>query len=173
MNYTNKNADDEMSMEDILSSIRKYVSEDKESESTQDEHKEKMAGKPEYDIAKDNVISLNETQIVPDEAKTAPTAPKSEPLVYNEKSTLSAEVTTSDGAISQKKSSPFEQLTNALNSYGKNKLNKTQSIPSGSRTVEQLFSEIAEKVIQQWVDSKMESFVEKIVMREIEKIKAE
>lgn len=173
MNYTNKNTDDEMSMEDILSSIRKYVSEDKESESNQDEHKEKMTGEPEYDVAKDNVISLNETQIVPDESKTTPTAPKSESLVYHEKSTLSAGVTTSDGTIPQKKSSPFEQLTNALHSYGKNKLNKAQSNFSGSRTVDQLFSEIAEKVIQQWVDSKMESFVEKIVMREIEKIKAE
>lgn len=173
MNYTNKNTDDEMSMEDILSSIRKYVSEDKESESNQDEHKEKITGEPEYDVAKDNIISLNETQIIPDETKTTPTAPKSDPLVYSEKSTLSTGVTTSDGAIPQKKSSPFEQLTNALNSYGKDKLNKAKSTPSGSQTVEQLFSEIAEKVIQQWVDSKMESFVEKIVMREIEKIKAE
>ena len=39
MIYTNKNPDDEMSMEDILSSIRKYVAEDK-SDENQEERKE-------------------------------------------------------------------------------------------------------------------------------------
>ena len=172
MSYTNKNPDDEMSMEDILSSIRKYVSEDKPDENPE-ENKDVISGGMDNDASKDNVITLNEAQIVQDKVESQPVAKASDSQVYSEKSTLSAEVVSSEPSMVRKKPSPFEQLTNALNSYGKNKLAREKSNTAGSRTVDQLFSEIAERVIQQWVNSNMETFVEKIVMREIEKIKAE
>lgn len=174
MDYTNKDTDGEMSMEDILSSIRKYVSEDnKESNGNHEDCVEETRSQPEYDVTRDNVISLNESQIIQDKGDEQPKITKSDSQVYNERSSLSMEVVNPDQTTPMKKLSPFEQLTNALNSYGKNKATKAQVNTAGSRTVDQLFSEIAEKVVQQWVDSRMEEFVEKIVMREIEKIKAE
>ena len=172
MSYTNKSPDEEMSMEDILSSIRKYVSEDK-SEENPEENRDEISIKQDNDVGKDNVINLNESQIVRGQIDEKPELKVSDTQVYSEKSTLSAEVVDPAPPIAKKKPSPFEQLTNSLNSYGKNKIAKEKADIAGSRTVDQLFSEIAEKVIQQWVDSHMEAFVEKIVMREIEKIKAE
>lgn len=172
MSYTNKNPDDEMSMEDILSSIRKYVSEDKPAENSA-ENKEAIVPEMDNDAEKDNVINLNESQIVREHVDAKPELKAPDAQVYNEKSTLSAGVVDPVPSIVRKKPSPFEQLTNALNSYGKNKAAKEKANIAGSCTVDQLFSDMAEKVIQQWVDSNMETFVEKIVMREIEKIKAE
>ena len=172
MSYTNKNPDDEMSMEDILSSIRKYVSEDKSDEHNE-ENKDGVSEEIDNDAEKDNIISLSESQIVRDKIEVQPEPKESDTQVYSEKSTLSAEVVNPEPTIVRKKTSPFEQLTNALNAYGKNKVARERSNTAGSRTVDQLFSEIAERVIQQWVDTNMEIFVEKIVMREIEKIKAE
>ncbi len=172
MIYTNKNPDDEMSMEDILSSIRKYVAEDK-SDENQEESRDASLGAADNDVSKDNVINLNESQVIQEQVVAKPEPKASDSQVYKEKSTLSTEVVDPEPSIVRKRPSPFEQLTNALNSYGKNKMTKEKANIAGSRTVDQLFSEIAEKVIQQWVTSNMEKFVEKIVMREIEKIKAE
>ena len=169
MNNVNRNTDAEMSMDDILSSIRKYVSEDQD---TKEETPKQEENREVYGEQKDNVISLNADQVVTNEkapAKDEHRENKNE-NVYQERSTLSESVVNvAKDEQPTKRYSPFEQLTNALNAYGKNK----KEAGVGAKTVEQLFSEIATQIIQHWVDHRMEAFVEKIVMREIEKIKAE
>ncbi len=168
MNYSEKGSKDEMSMEDILSSIRKYVAEDDEQNTGK---KESEGSGSECCTSNEDVISLSASQVKEDTV-SGHTDESSEDLpVYHERSTLSTGVITNDDTEAYKqRQSPFEQLTNALNAYGKKHKRESNA---GAKTVEQLFSEIAEKIIQRWVDGKMESFVEKIVMREIEKIKAE
>ena len=168
MTNMNRNSDTEMSMEDILSSIRKYVSEDQEK--TQDEQTQEES-KEEYNSTKESVISLKADQVITNEmpSKQVESREHKNEAVYQERSTLSEGLTNEAPEIKPKRQSPFEQLTNALNAYGKNK----RETGIGAKTVEQLFSEIATQIIQNWVDKKMESFVERIVMREIEKIKAE
>ena len=156
MNYKNS-SNDEMSMEDILSSIRKYVSEEDTSDKCDDT--------VEKSNVNDDVIELDEAYIKKED-KVETTNTFEEPKqTYSEKSTLSAGVANEP----RKKASPFAQLTNALNSYRENK--KEQCKSSNAKTVEQFFSDIAKGVIQDWVDKNMEKVVEKLVLREIEKIK--
>ena len=164
----NRNSDTEMSMEDILSSIRKYVSEDQDN---QQEEKPKEERQEEHSTSQESVISLKADQVVSKEmpSEQVERRENKNEAVYQERSTLSEGLANEAPEIKPKRQSPFEQLTNALNAYGKNK----RETGIGAKTVEQLFSEIATQIIQNWVDKKMESFVEKIVMREIEKIKAE
>ncbi|MBQ7524440.1 MAG: DUF2497 domain-containing protein [Alphaproteobacteria bacterium] len=159
MNFQDSNPNDEMSMEDILSSIRKYVSEEGDKKETEPVNND-------VEVPQENVIKLDETHV---SRETDPeiTPATSEPSkIYEEQSTLSENVV----SVKPKRPSPFEQLTNALNSYGRK---KSEQKESGAITVEQLFSGIAERVVREWLDKNMERLVEKIVQREIEKMKAE
>ena len=175
MNFSNGNPEEDMSMEDILSSIRKYVTE----ESGKKEVHESAPEQRIAEEAKEQVISLDATHMVSD-SEDAPTVTQTtvyeDPKTYHERSSLSMDVVNvSEPVISvkSKKPGPFEQLTNALNSYGKGKTEKVQQPSENSQTVDQLFTSIAEGIIQKWVNANMEGLVEKIVMREIEKIKSE
>ena len=165
MNYNEKGSKDEMSMEVILSSIRKYVAED----DGQDADKKASEASSSSCSSTEDVISLSASQVKEDTVSGHTDESLEDLSVYQERSTLSTGVVTNNDEDYRKRQSPFEQLTNALNAYGKHKREGS----AGAKTVDQLFSEIAERIVQRWVDVKMESFVEKIVMREIEKIKAE
>ncbi|MDR2667309.1 MAG: DUF2497 domain-containing protein [Holosporales bacterium] len=158
---------EEMSMEDILSSIRKYVSEG--------DNKSQVDQQLENEVCCDNekVVELNEANVVnANEADKSAINKVSSvadiPVSYEEVSTLSRSVFSEKG----KMPSPFDQLTNALNAYGKNKSDVGKQNKKGV-TVDQLFASIAEKVIVEWVDANLRSIAEEIVLREIEKIKAE
>lgn len=178
MSFLNEIPDDEMSMEDILSSIRRYVSEEEEKKTSDDSYSTKSMNGPE-----DKVIKLDASHMVSTSQKVEQVVENESPYpekpeVYDERSTLSSSV--SDKGVkaestpsSQRKPGPFEQLTNALNSYGRRKQEKPAAQFCGTQTVDQFFSEIVAMVVQKWIDANMESIVEKIVMREIEKIKSE
>jgi cell pole-organizing protein PopZ len=156
---------EEMSMEDILSSIRKYVSEgDDKSQVDQQQEKEACC-------SDEKVVELSESYVVHEDDKLPVSKVASVadiPINYEEVSTLSKNVFNEKG----KMPGPFDQLTNALNAYGKNKSDAGKQSKVGL-TVDQLFSSIAEKVIEKWVDENLRSIAEGIVLREIEKIKAE
>lgn len=170
MNFSNMPTDGEMSMEDILSSIRKYVSEEdekKNSNSDTDSHAENTI----YGNDLDSVIKLQESNIVsPETESNISVKEKEEPVVtYEEKSTLSENVVNSP-APSRK--NPFGQLADALNSYSKSK-SSSKPQEKSSPTIDELFTSIAEKVIEKWVNENLNNIVEKIVVREIEKMKSE
>lgn len=173
MNFNTGTKDDEMSMEEILSSIRKYVSE--ESEKKKDNKSEEVQEIIEASHD-DNVINLGVAQLAVNDAE--PQQPKStdDPKIYREKSTLSTSVIGEPSQSSQKprkRSGPFDRLTNALNSYGKHKEDKSSINKTDQKTVNQLFTEIAEMAVKEWIESEMEPLVEKIITREIEKMKSE
>lgn len=190
MNYSDTNRDDEMSMEDILSSIRKYVAEEGEKNAPQHlmpqtQQTERPSEETISPSISEPVIRLSESNIVsedmPNEQVSAvpQKASYEDKATYQERSSLSMSVTSgetssqkSDNIISKaKRPGPFDQLTKALNSYGRKK-DVEQAKPTGV-TVDQLFSTIAERIIQKWVDDHMNEIVEKLVMNEIEKMKSE
>lgn len=164
MNFSNINPEEEMSMEDILSSIRKYVSEE-------DEKKEIKLSHSGDDLPhlQEHVIKLDESNIITASSVSSGIVKKEDPVIYDEKSSLSETVISEKAS---KKPGPFDQLTSALNAYGKNKTEEAKE-KKGSVTVDQLFSTIAEKIIQKWVDENLNELVEKVVLREIEKMKSE
>ncbi len=171
MNFSNT-PEEEMSMEDILSSIRKYVSEEderKETDSSISKHSEE-----EHDNDTDSVIKLQESNIVSPISveNSADISPTESAVSYNEKSTLSENVVNTPQPIIKK--NPFGQLADALTSYGKNKNSlKSQGKKESSPTIEQFFTAITEKMIEKWIKENLNGIVEKIVIQEIEKMKSE
>jgi cell pole-organizing protein PopZ len=154
----NSDRDDDMSIEDILASIRKYVTDpgspsvpqDKEETSQQDDN----SGNLGHD---ENVISLDKSQIA--EEKEGGEELSIDAALYAE-STPASGVTVS----------PFGKLTNALKSYGKP---KEQNVRPESPTIDKFLEEVAKPIIEKWVEGNLEQIVEKIVEREIERIKNE
>jgi cell pole-organizing protein PopZ len=162
MNFQDKNSNEEMSMEDILSSIRKYVSEE-------DNSKKPQPSASQQPYEKETVINLEKSDVVDDNFKEAPLEQEEDHTslqTYNESSDLIENVYST-----KKKAGPFDKLTEALNSYGRDKT-KTEK-KNGSLTVDQLFRTIAEQLIKEWLNKNLDTIVEEMVLREIEKIKSE
>ena len=172
MNFSSRNPEEDMSMEDILSSIRKYVSEESERKASNEQPTQEIDNTPG---TPERVIRLNASQLVSDdEPEKVPEKKYEAPATYNERSSLSTSVVDTieqeENTVSTKKVGPFAQLANALNSYGKAKVEKKTE---NSLTVDQLFTCIAERAINDWIEKNMSDIVEQIVAREIEKMKAE
>ncbi len=171
MNFSNI-PEEEMSMEDILSSIRKYVSEEdekKNADSSISQHNEE-----EHYNDTDSVIKLQESNMVsPISVESSGDIPSEESVIsYSEKSTLSENVVNTPQSIIKK--NPFGQLADALSSYGRNKISsKTQDKKESSPTINQFLTDITEKMIEKWINENLNDIVEKIVIREIEKMKSE
>ncbi|MDR3031167.1 MAG: DUF2497 domain-containing protein [Holosporales bacterium] len=165
--------DEEMSMEDILASIRKYVSEEDENKKSSSADQKKELNFSEQG----NVIKLEQSHVLNSDnsmKQITDLPPAEEQDFYEEKSDLAEQVVT-PLHNEKKSSSPFSKLTDAIKSYGKNNtLNKSEeTVGSSNLTIDQFLSEIASQVIQKWADANLRKVVEEIVMKEIEKIKSE
>ncbi|MDR1475737.1 MAG: DUF2497 domain-containing protein [Holosporales bacterium] len=165
---------DEMSMEDILMSIRKYVSEEepKKKDEYPAEEDAVNADYGETDSAQDDhVIILGKGDVL----NAAPTHPEPmysqkahvNSMYYTEQSDLSEEVITSP-----KKSGPFDKLTDALKSYGKDKQKVDDKKFSELELVYNFFRSVAEEKITKWIEDNMPAIVEEAIQREINKIKS-
>ena len=137
------NSEEDMSMEDILSSIRKYVSEEDLPKNNNAESENVI--KPEA-----NIIELDEETVSPNNNA----APNTESVAE----------------LSQQDASPFNKLAEALRAYGKPK--KAPAL-NFNMTVDQFFTSIVESYIQKWAAENLKTIVEQIVVREIEKLKSE
>lgn len=175
MNFSNTPSDEEMSMEDILSSIRKYVSEEDEKKNTESSISQPI--EEEHYNGVDSVIKLQESNIVSPTSVVSSENPVNintkEPVIsYEEKSTLSENVVNIPESKIRK--NPFGQLADALTSYGKNKASsKHQDKKESSPTIDQFLTSITEKMIEKWINENLNDLVERIVTREIEKMKSE
>jgi cell pole-organizing protein PopZ len=169
--------DDDMSMEDILASIRKYVTDDA---SASNSSSVGSTGKNE-----DMTIKLEESQIVKSgprkiNEKTEDSHALSEevPVTYTQSSSLSQGVadspknrqdmdlhtsTTISGINATKTDGPFNRLASALKAYGKPERK--------SPTIDEFFEEIATLLIKKWMDNNLPSITERIIEKEIEKLK--
>lgn len=161
VNFSDKN--EEMSMEDILASIRKYVSEEDEAK------REERMTTPKAPTENENVISLDESHMSEENKiiELPQQAAEQSQDFYEEKSTLSEQVVE---APSRK--SPFGKLADTIKTYNQ-KAEQTMHQNVSQLTIDKFLSEIAEQVIQRWVDANLRNIVEEIVMKEIEKIKSE
>ncbi|MDR1288792.1 MAG: DUF2497 domain-containing protein [Holosporales bacterium] len=172
---------DEMSMEDILSSIRKYVSEDglprnEGSGEKDDDNSDHVSDDQDPAL---NVINLGMDHVVGHSA--SPATPnigshrnQGDSLRFSEQSDLSEEVITIPQQPSLKQRSgpgPFDKLTDALRSYGKNRPKDGEK--TEMETVFGFVRSIVEEKVDKWIEDHMQSTVEEAVLREIERIKAE
>ncbi|MDR3224509.1 MAG: DUF2497 domain-containing protein [Holosporales bacterium] len=161
MNPQDEKQSGEMSMDDILSSIRKYVSEEDSKRSCHDDS-------PKID-EDDTVINLEKSNVVDNsrESENVYTSDYSG-QVYEETSSLSENVISSKKAVRQ--AGPFSKLTDALNSYG---IRKSSKHGIDDLTAGELLRTVAETLINDWIDKNLKSVVEEMVLSEIEKMKAE
>ncbi|MDR1233733.1 MAG: hypothetical protein LBJ92_01090 [Holosporales bacterium] len=188
MNFANnrgggRRQDDEMSMEDILMSIRKYVAEEGA------ESSEKAIGKDFDDSQKyqpelssgnfkeDKVISLSGDYVVTNNDDTGSideneipraTAPH-DSIRYTEQSDLVEDIAT----VPQKKGGPFDKLTDALKAYGKEKGDNGGRKDIEKEIIYKFIKSIAADEIKQWISDNLREIATEFVVVEIEKLKSE
>jgi len=179
--------DEDMSMEDILSSIRKYVSEEDISKSN------KFTSSPNETkdiINNDKVINLDASSVFQQDnddiinSNTKSNTIESDVLQqYNIDNLMNNNNNNiiKDNNINssnnkelngQENSSPFNKLAEALKTYGKQKKVKMSDL-NYNMTVEQFLRTIVESYVQKWMDENLKKIVEQIVLKEVEKLKSE
>ncbi len=175
--------DEDMSMEDILSSIRKYVSEEDVSKTNQFKS---SPNEQQNIINNDKVINLDASNILPSpqDVKLGDIEPDN-----SQQYTGDSFISNNNNASNNKynsgivednisntndsgQNSPFNKLAEALKAYGKQKKIKTNDL-SYNMTVEQFLRTIIESYLQKWMDDNLKKIVEQIVLKEVEKLKAE
>lgn len=181
--------DEDMSMEDILSSIRKYVSEEDISKSN------KFTSSPneqQDNINNDKVINLDASSVFQQENNDNIKSGTIEPdplqsydidnlIKSNNNNTfnnngnsnvinnIEDSITNQDGSG---QNSPFNKLAEALKAYGKQKKVKTNEL-NYNMTVDQFLRTIVESYVQKWMNENLKKIVEQIVLKEVEKLKSE
>lgn len=167
---SNFKQEEEMSMEDILSSIRKYVSEDesgKVGSYPQDDYSINTE-EPKRDTKKndDDVISLGQEDVA------NVTIDSDSVIVPNniDSNQQSAGIDTKKVHISQTSENSFNKLAEALKSFGKQKKNNELSL---NMTVEQFFRSVIETYLQKWMDANLKKIVDDAIRKEIERLKSE
>ena len=179
---TNYKKDEEMSMEDILSSIRKYVADEKNTDSF-DKHENGIVQdqypSEQYDTQSrednDDVITLGQEDVAEQSGGTGHISDDN--IVLGNSTTdfnnLNAEDTTVgaySGATDRNRESPFNKLAEALKTYGTRKKSTELSI---KMSMEQFFRTVTENYLQKWMDANIKRAVDEIVRKEIEKLKQE
>jgi len=176
--------DEDMSMEDILSSIRKYVSEEDVSKSN---NKFNSSPNEQHDsnINNDKVINLDASSVFPqdtnDNIKSGTVEP--DPLQHydidninsNTSSNFNNSKSNEENINNQSDSgqnSPFNKLAEALKAYGKQKKVKISEL-NYNMTVDQFLRTIVESYVQKWMNENLKKIVEQIVLKEVEKLKSE
>ena len=177
-----KKYDYDMSMEDILSSIRKYVSDEDDKKSDKNESLDQNMN------FEDVFINLDESQIASDDEAEEDCFDESrqreehsshsqnierEPVVNHVVEPQHA----SSAQNAQKKvsGSAFNKLADALKSYGKNDVQKEEKsfLKNKDVTMTQFLTAVSGKIIEDWAEKNLRKIVEEIIVREIEKIKSE
>ncbi len=151
------NEKNDMSIDDILKSIRKYVSEEeKEQELSTNGNANTLQESQEKQAADDpNVVTLQPDNII-EESQPINLNQDRENIVYKQHEDIS------------NNSKPFSKLTEAL----KIKKNLEHKVEKPS-VIEDYFEGLVRKEVSKWIEKNMQSIVESIVQKEIEKIKAE
>jgi cell pole-organizing protein PopZ len=154
--FDNSGTQDDMSMEDILASIRKYVSDDESKNGQQKgdsvgnyRASDKDSSQPEM------VVKLEENQIV----EEANSSSKGNHNFYE----------IPDEFLHKKEGgNPFSKLSGVLKSQPKNQkpVDKTKTV-----TVDNFLRELAASMIEEWIDNNLEKIAMYAIEREIERIK--
>ncbi len=176
--------DEDMSMEEILASIRKYVSEEtavKDSDQFQDTAKVMSSPyRSEADVrVQRRIVEETESVFAPSNTfeesalfKDATLPPKAEEFAVTKETLKSKpvmeELLTQDD-LPTATINPFAKLAEA--SKPKEPLKTSgQELKAGAVTLDQLIGDLARPMIQQWLDQHMTVIVEKMVAQEIAKM---
>jgi cell pole-organizing protein PopZ len=154
---------DEMSIEDILASIRKYVTNgDNDVSQQQDEQPQQDAASYLNDEV--TVVDLEQSQVM--NQKTA----DEESVLLNENvAETNSQVIFSESTFNTEAPvNPFGKLTNALKSYGHP---KKQNKQLECLTIDKFLENLAVPIIETWLNNNLERIVEQKVDENIEKIK--
>lgn len=174
---TTKRDDEEMSMEDILASIRRYVADETSTEQTDKQHPHNQEASfqerrpyqqaPEvssFDASMGEVIHLTE--------RNEPLAPS---FASSEQSTRLEPKFTAETLVSEKvqtvSSQAFSRLAEATRPQRSSSIKAPLTSATGSGlTLDHLISELARPMIKQWLDNNLPGIVESLVNKEIERI---
>ena len=187
---SDSNADQqEPSMEEILASIRRIISEDGEEESAADgevspEVEEEVAvaeveaepvvveSEPELEPAPladidDDILEL--TDVIEDEPK-----PEPEPLLDDEPAIeIESEVEPEPAILIQEEklvSDEVEEVSVASMSGLTAALAANALVGNGDKTLEQLVKDVLRPILKEWLDTNLPETVERIVREEVERI---
>lgn len=179
--------DDDMSMEEILASIRKYVSEETSVKETADlPEQAPMAPRMDSPYKTNAKPSSNRSEIQMDDPVFAPkntfadsrlfTSQEQEPPVDNyavTRDTLKSRPALDDiSQEAQTKTSqhnPFAKLAEASKKE-MTQITPTQQNVTTGQTLDQLVTDLAKPMIQGWIDKNLTQIVEKMVADEISKM---
>ncbi len=174
---------DEMSMEDILSSIRKYVADEKHTDTLETSENSERADQPndEYNTSdsnfEDNVITLGQEDVA-DHSVTAKRASDDDIVLgasttdtnYNNLSPEENPASSYSRAVEGNGGSPFNKLAEALKTYNSRKKNIELNL---KMSMEQFYRTVTENYLQKWMDANLKKTVDEMVRKEIEKLKQE
>jgi cell pole-organizing protein PopZ len=174
--YDDERQTEDMTMEDILASIRRYVSDENKKNDCPEEENTKIEfdtlGKDEdvIELSSDSLIE-NHAEVV-DLSKREVVSKETEvPLTYSEKSTISREVVDQEPMEprQRREGRPFEKLTEALKMYGKPK--EDTSCKRRIISIEEFLISVIRPVIEEWIERNMPKIVEESIEKEIQKMK--
>lgn len=150
-----KKEDDDMPMEDILASIRRYVSEEPNSEKTTEEFFDENQREKTLDYT--NTIRLTKEQEISDpSSKTIARKKEDQSLLSKETQRLSAMA--------------FDKLKKVSEKTIETK-KEERKILEESTTLDTFVRDTVEKYVQIWLDEHLPGIVEEMIAQEIEKIK--
>lgn len=184
VNSKNSHDEDEMTMEEILASIRRYVSEEESEPKTHLRHEEdeeesvyKKAKKTETPTLRKEPLEMDITTKTSKGTRTS-SIPKIEPRTLN---------TNQDIYLNQEEKHPYEeeqeqeeeltaQSTISASAAALSRLmeatKSTKAIRESSTglTLDQLIAELTKPMVKDWLDRNLPSLVEKLVSQEIQKM---
>lgn len=183
---TTKRDDEEMSMEEILSSIRRYVADDSELNAAEKTIIPPRGGledsyvvHPAYETyghtshhsyfepAPEDVVRLTEAYEAP-----SPVPESTGPREFRPASPMPS--SSSDTLLSEKaktsSTQAFSKLMETASNPPQQKETPVTSSATAGVTLDHLITDIARPMIKQWLDNNLPSLVESLVNKEIEKI---
>lgn len=176
---TTKRDDEEMSMEDILASIRRYVADEAPAEQAdrQQSHHQEAAfqeRKPYQQPSESSPFDASMAEVIHLTERNEPSAPSFAPPPP-EQTVRPDPRFTAETLISEKvqtvSSQAFSRLAEAARPQTPPSFKATStSAAGGGLTLDHLISELARPMIKQWLDNNLPGIVESLVNKEIERI---
>jgi hypothetical protein len=162
----NRRQEEDMTMDEILASIRRYVSGDGQDGSAPEEHlrETQFSSPPSYAYQEED--TYKNTPKAPDVVRLTSEfeVPRDRPAQPTFAERSSYEVSSQEKNYHAK--NPFEKLSEAV----KKNASVEQEPPHGALNLDQIFRKMAKDMIQQWVDKNMPSIVETLVEKEIQRL---
>ena len=156
--------DEDMSMDEILASIRRYVTNDTQSPTSVNENREHLAkNKMQETEASPKIIRLSSE----DEWNQSPQNHSSQPNRAEQFENVHEKRPEDDSLISETAKQSTQQAFQKLNQLKESKPSPS-SEAVGSKTMDSFIMDLLKPMLKQWVEKNLPTIVERIVEREIQ-----